>query len=39
MSRLIAVAPSNSTGAPEPIDDDKAKALSSYSARSKDELR
>jgi hypothetical protein len=39
MSRLIAVAPSNSTGPPEPLDSEESAALKGFLLRSRDELR
>jgi len=39
MSRLISVAPSNSTVPPEPINADETMALTSYRERSKEEKR
>lgn len=39
MSRLIAVAPSNSNGPPDPIGNDAASAVRAYLERSKDGLR
>jgi hypothetical protein len=39
MSRLIAVAPSNSTGPPEPLESEESTALKAYLLRSRDELR